>query len=294
MVVVQLLGGLGNQMFQYAFGLHLAIKNDSVIKIDTSFLDNPVIIKNFTKRKYGLGIFNISSEILYTEDFPAYSSKHSIKSIPHRIMHVAKVLFKGFKYCKEKKFEFDEAFLLKKGNLYLDGYWQSFKYFEDIKSVISSEFTFKVDLDISLLSIVEKIKNTNSICLHIRRKDYLLDKLLTVDNLDYINSGIKKMIESLDNPCFYIFSDDITWCEQNIKLKYPIEFVSKYTLQFGGETDLQLMIECKHFIIANSSFSWWAAWLSKNENKIVIAPQKWFENSKINSKDLIPSNWISL
>ena len=179
-------------------------------------------------------------------------------------------------------------------NIYLDGYWQNEKYFNDIEKVILKEFTLKNEFLIKNKKLKETIKNTNSISIHIRRSDYIKNKKTNeihgVCTTDYYQKAIKKIIENNNNIHIFVFSDDILWAKNNLKFNFPISFI------VGNKDyeDLILMSLCKHNIIANSSFSWWGAWLNKNPKKIVIAPQRWFNNLNKNKQNPIPQKWIRM
>ncbi|MCK4744844.1 alpha-1,2-fucosyltransferase, partial [Candidatus Parcubacteria bacterium] len=195
---------------------------------------------------------------------------------------------------KEQHSHFDSKILKLIGNIYLDGYWQSEKYFKNIENSIRKEFTLKNDLQLKAKKLLRKIKNTESISIHIRRNDYISHKPANqyhgVCHLSYYKKAINVIIKKIDDPHFFVFSDDIDWCKKNLKIKFPTIFVE------GNKDyeDLILMSKCKHNIIANSTFSWWGAWLNNNPNKIVIAPKKWFRKKSINTKDLIPKTWIKI
>jgi Glycosyl transferase family 11 len=178
----------------------------------------------------------------------------------------------------------------------LDGYWQSEKYFIDCSKLIRKDFTFKNELDSYNLKLKSKIDKTNSVSIHIRRGDYVnnLNTNAThgLCSIDYYIKAVNYITERIESPYFFVFSDDIEWAKKNIMLNFPCQFIS-HNIGSKSYLDMQLMSLCKHNVIANSSFSWWGAWLNSNDNKIVIAPRKWFAvNTDI--CDLIPSNWISL
>ncbi|MFH0972649.1 MAG: alpha-1,2-fucosyltransferase, partial [Patescibacteria group bacterium] len=181
-----------------------------------------------------------------------------------------------------------------KDDIFLDGYWQTEKYFKDIEDIIRSEFTLKTEYSNLNPELIAKISSCNSVSMHIRRGDYITNQNTNefhgICFLDYYKKAINLIAEKFPNPTIFIFSDDLKWCKENIKIKYPIVFVK------GNKNyeDLIMMSKCSHNIIANSSFSWWGAWLNNNPNKIVIAPQKWLNNPNINYSDIIPSTWIKI
>jgi hypothetical protein len=276
MIITRLAGGLGNQMFQYAFARALSIKYNTNLKIDLSFLKNRNMGPNFTYRNYELDIFNV------VEDFNSTFENCIRFDEPH--LNYSKEIVDNINRQIDK-------------DIMIDGYWQSVKYFEESKSVIKSDFTFKSLVDNSSVDkiklMLDDIRSTNSVMLNIRRTDFLNNDFHGVMGLDYINKSTELLESKIDNPKYFIFSDDIEWCEENIKLNNMVIVDHSYK---GDRFSyyLQLMKECKNFIIPNSSFAWWSAWLSDSPNKIVIAPKKWLTNESINTSDLIPSDWIRI
>jgi len=285
MIIIKLNGGLGNQLFQYSLGRKLSIKNNDVFKLDLSDFtkDNP--------RSYGLGKFNI------IENFASDKDINKIKK-----SGVWKLVDKLKPYCKRsvikyKGYDFDPNILKLSGNFYLDGYWQSEKYFQDIKNIIRKEVTLKNPIENKYADLISQIKNTNSVSIHIRRGDYITNKKFSkVYNLldeKYYQKAVKFIAEKINDPFFFIFSDDINWVKQNLNIPYPKIFVSGEN-EIKNYEELILMSLCKHNIIANSSFSWWGAWLNQNPSKIVISPDKWFNDKISDAKDLIPPEWIRI
>ena len=276
MIITRLAGGLGNQMFQYAFARSLSIKYNTNLKIDLSFLKNRNMGPNFTYRNYELDIFNV------VEDFNSTFENCIRFDEPH--LNYSKEIVDNINRQIDK-------------DIMIDGYWQSVKYFEESKSVIKSDFTFKSLVDDSSVDkiklMLDDIRSTNSVMLNIRRTDFLNNDFHGVMGLEYINKSTELLESKIDNPKYFIFSDDIEWCKENIKLNNMVIVDHSYK---GDRFSyyLQLMKECKNFIIPNSSFAWWSAWLSDSPNKIVIAPKKWFTNESINTSDLIPSDWIRI
>jgi hypothetical protein len=176
----------------------------------------------------------------------------------------------------------------------IDGYWQTENYLIDIKDTILNDFQLKLPLRNELKEIALKISDSNSVSIHIRRGDYAQDKKTNAHHgtcsLEYYQEAIKLITEKIQNPIFYIFSDDIEWVKENLKINYP-----KYHVEGNkGFEDMELMKNCKHNIIANSSFSWWAAWLNTNKEKIIIAPKNWLNNPKFDTSDVVPNSWIKI
>jgi hypothetical protein len=269
MIISKLIGGLGNQFFQYAAARYLAEINAVELKLDLSEF------KSYKLHKYSLKYFNIIEKI---------ASQKDLKKVKH---------------VNEKYFHYDKNFKKNGKNTLLKGYWQSEKYFNEISSIIKNDFKIKSKLKGRNLSVSKKIADCNSVSLHIRRKDYkpnsYKDQIFDLLNEDYYRAAISNLSKKEKNLFFFIFSDDHKWVKNNIKLDYPFINVDHNTAATNYE-DLRLMSLCKHNIIGNSTFSWWGAWLNGNKNKSIYAPKKWFnKNAKnLNSKDIIPKKWIRI
>lgn len=294
MICVQLNGGLGNQMFQYAFGKTLATKYKTELILDTSRLINNKT--GITYRSLELDIFKINLQ---------EASKNDIKRLKPLFYRIANVLaFKaGYlgiqtsKYFIEKGFSFNSSIYKIGKDCFLTGYWQSYRYFENIESLIREEFKFPQVFDKDNHRLT-KIEHENSISLHVRRTDFVNNKYHDIHgtcSIEYYEKAAEYIANKVSRPCFFIFSDDIEWARANLNLNYPCEFVSG---NIGKQSyiDMQLMSLCKHNIIANSSFSWWGAWLNQNPNKVVVAPRQWFADETRNSqtKDLMPETWLRI
>lgn len=280
MVIVKLIGGLGNQMFQYAIGRHLAYKNQTKLKLDISGF------KTYRLRKYELGCFDTVEEFANNTEIKIFNLKRRFN-----------IFFKNknILYTEKEKCKFNPEVLKCKENIYLKGSWQSEKYFKDIEAIIRGEFTVKTPQTGKNKEIARQISSyKSSVSLHIRRGDYVFslhtNQFHGTCTLDYYYRCVKYLARKVTNPHFFIFSDDPKWARNNLKLSYPITFVDHNGPDKSYE-DLRLMSQCKHHIIANSSFSWWGAWLAKN--KIILAPKKWF-NINLKTPDLLPDNWIKI
>ena len=283
MIIIKLAGGLGNQLFQYSLGRHLAKNQQTILKMDISNF------KNDTLRDYALGVFKIKEIFATTEEINSFKKKGLGKKFNSFLPYPLKY------YIQENESAFEKKIFTTKNNIYIDGYWQSEKYFKAIENDIRQEITLKEPLGEKCLEIVKKITETNSISIHIRHGDYLNDKLSKIFEIcspEYYTQAISLMAKKIEQPYFFIFSDDIAWAEKNLKTNFPIEYVSKN--KFEDYKELVLMGMCKHNIIANSSFSWWGAWLNNNHQKIVIAPKTWFKDPAKIIKDIIPDSWIKL
>lgn len=179
---------------------------------------------------------------------------------------------------------------------YLVGYWQSEKYFRDKASVIRADFTFKTSLTNRNAELAEQIEHVNAVSLHVRRGDYANNQKTNATHglcsLDYYRGAVRYVSNRLEQPYFFIFSDDMAWVKENLKMDVHHLFV-EHNHGLESYNDMRLMSLCRHHIIANSSFSWWGAWLNPSLEKIVVAPKKWFANDT-NVADLFPPGWVIL
>jgi hypothetical protein len=285
MVRVNIYGGLGNQMFQYAFGKSLAISKKADLSIDSSIFDN------YELRNFQLDKFNVDYKRLPVNKMSVYNISNKYK------LHTLKILDKYLRVIPKMFFEkklwvFDDSVFNSESFLFV-GYWQSFKYFENIRDVLLKEFTLRYSLETTNLDVLYRIQSSNSVSLHIRRGDYVVKKSKQQSDvcpIGYYEEAIKIINNKIINPCFFIFSDDIEWVKLNLNVEFlNCEFV--YDNGNNPECDLELMKNCQNNIIANSTFSWWGAWLNNNIDKTVIVPKIWMYGLPV-SKDLVPTDWI--
>lgn len=292
MITIRLKGGMGNQMFQYAFAKGLAKTLNTDVKIDCSLLLDRSRGKDYIYRNYDLSIFNVEENFSIQPSF--LRTIYKLKFSKLRKFITSQVA-KGKVIENEKYFHTDENLIINPtDNAIYDGWWQSVRYFDNVKEELKNDFSFKTTTLPESKELYNRIQNTNSICLNVRRTDFLTNPELNSTNLDYFLRAAKKMGELVNNPHFYIFSDDTKWCEENILLDYPVEVIqhTHKGAKFGNY--MQLMITCKHFIIPNSSYAWWAVWLNTNEDKHIIAPKNWFNEGDYDTKGLVPTNWIRM
>lgn len=289
MIIINITGGLGNQLFQYAFGRALSIKNKCQLKLDISSY------QNYEWHDYSLRPFSIR------ENFADKSDCELLKG--EKFSFVRKIKQKIFNnkkfYYSEKDLRFNEKYKNLANPAYISGYWQSEKYFKQVEKIIRNEFKIVIPPSKPNQNLIKKIEKENAISLHIRRGNYAnikhVNKVHGTSPLSYYNDAIKVLIPKIPDPVFYIFSDDIEWAKKNLIINNETVFVD-----FNNSTtdfeDMRLMSMCKHHIIANSTFSWWGAWLNDSKSKIVIAPKIWFNDVNMNNQtaNLIPSNWIRM
>jgi hypothetical protein len=282
MTVVFLTGGMGNQMFQYACGRCLATKRGDELILFVGALRQPQ-----ARYKYSLTALNIAPR--------AETNLHFLRSSD--VLWVATQIDSRF----------NQAILCADApNVALRGYWESEQYFSEIKEIIRREFTFRGGTPLSQADLAQDIGSSESVCVHVRRADILRpDDPKGFVGVEYYEAAFRYMACRLERPKFFVFSDDIRWCRENLNIPFPHCFRTRLAGETGPAEgdDLRLMSQCKNFIIANSTFSWWAAWLGSAPNKMVVAPRRWFVQEGLwhtrivqsfRSDDLIPTGWIRL
>jgi len=294
-IVVNLKGGLGNQMFQYAFGLALAQKHGVPLKFDLRFLRDPTPRKNLIRRNYDLDIFSIPALQATAEDLDGVGLGLGNLVLQRWWLRIYASIPGQSRVLLERRFSFDENNLRVGPDAYLDGYWQSEKYFKTVEELVREQFTIKGAHTDEAGKLMRRIAGEQSVCVNVRRGDLVNDRRLGGLDAEYFRQAVQELANRIgsDFNC-YIFSDDIEWCRQNLRFTQVRHFVGH---EFAGpkfSTYLSLMRACKHFIIPNSTFAWWAAWLAENEQKIVIGPKRWFRDPAVDASDLIPENWLTV
>lgn len=280
MITVKLIGGLGNQLFQYAAGRSLAEKNGVPLLLDASYYAGQEL------RECCLDRFQISGAIATASDLRAW------RSPLQRLRMRAFGSLPG--YVKESGTAFQDISAVR-SPAYLDGYWQSEKYFANIAPIIRREFSLRDPLSPEAARVAADISRDSSVSLHVRRGDYVTNEKARKNHgllpLEYYENAIARMSEAVSSPRFFVFSDDIAWARQNLPNASSMTFVEGIPQNYEEQA---LMSMAKHNIIANSTFGWWGAWLNANPNKIVIAPKKWFGDPSRDSSDVAPPSWITL
>jgi len=274
MIVAKLYGGLGNQMFQYAAGIALAKKLKTRLYLNLQWFEEVAANPGLTLRIYELDGFGIEP-----------TSMNPYDKIASRL--------KPPEVFKESSLDFNPAFKDLSGNIILDGYWQSYKYFESYRDIVLGAFKFPDRISKQNRELLDDISRSESVSVHVRRGDYNTKVGRNYHGLipmGYYKQALSKIGPAIKNPSLFIFSDDIEWCKKNIKFGLPITFIDSNGPNSGVE-DMRLMSACKHNIIANSSFSWWAAWLNQNPQKKVFAPKRWFVSIEANLDDRAPKDW---
>ncbi|PKL19088.1 MAG: hypothetical protein CVV49_02475 [Spirochaetae bacterium HGW-Spirochaetae-5] len=303
-VIVKISGGLGNQLFQYSIGRMLSIKNGAPLYLDISFFKND----KFYDRIFLLEQFNIKADSIFSE---AYEQK-GINLINRFIKYykkIEKTLNKFNKHFVDEPFfledEYSSHLNYLSGNPYnkflnkifynkykyivLNGYWQSEKYFKSIEHIIRDDLEIIQPIPLEKKTIESNLRSTNSVCIGVRQ---YTDSPASANHfkldVNYYNKAMDDISKKIDSPKFYVFTLEKDWVKDNIT-GYPLTIIEPSITNETAYIDLYLMTQCKHFIIANSTFHWWGAWLADNDNKIVIAPSKGWGN-----ECAIPDVWIKI
>lgn len=291
MIITKLKGGIGNQMFQYAAGLSLSKKLNTKHKLDLTGYTEKAVNSRDTFRFFELDFLEITSE---------EASKEEINKIKYRYKNFSRFLNPINSFLNDRKFfDYPIQFFLQTKDLYLDSYFQSERFFRQHRKEILSEFSLKKQLMTNdFKEIFHQInQEQDNLSIHFRRGDYVKNKYANkyhgVLDLQYYNYAIKQIASRKKINTIYVFSDDVDWVKKNFLLKDK-EMVYISERGFNGPQEIILMSACKNNILANSSFSWWGAWLNKNEDKLVIAPKKWVLNNSRVNKDIIPKSWIKI
>ncbi len=282
MIQAYIYGGLGNQLFQYATAKSLSILNKSNLYLCLDWFYQDFDSTTTTRREFDLGNFKIS-----------YGNTRDL--IPRIYSKIYKPLF----YKEKSPFDFDSDLTsLRKPNLWIDGYWSNFRYFDNIRDILIDEIQ-PVSINKANESLLEEIRQVNSVSLHVRRGDYVSNDLFITLDGSYYDKAIEYIKKRTENPVFFIFSDDIEYCKKEFQgCEFHIVDLNK-----GKDSylDLFLMSQCSHNIIANSTFSWWGAYLNNNNDKNVIAPKLRYKEDHvlfegINRKDPLnnnnPASWV--
>jgi len=279
-------------MFQYAAGRALSLLGNAKLSLDIAPYEKYQLHNGYELDR----VFSIQAKKVSKDELREFIGWGGF--LLNKLLvagNFNKGLFES-KYFREPSFSHYHDFNSLGSNIYLDGYWQSEKYFQKFEGEIRRDFQFKRIEDCINLQHLKSIESNNSVSIHVRRGDYLSGK----DNQEkyhaltknYYKIAMSYINERVINPHYYIFSDDIKWAIENLDLKYPHTFISNNNAEQSC-IDMHLMSCCKHNITANSSFSWWGAWLNPNHQKIVIAPNLWFRD-KTNTIDLIPEKWVRI
>ena len=299
MVVVQITGGLGNQLFMYAAGRRLSLHHRTPLKLDIA------PFQAYPLRSYLLDRFDIAQDFATSEEVTALKSRALAQTQKERTRYrgIRSMLNWRARAGRSAVFNADDSLagtylaeiLSTPRDVYLQGYWQSERYFKPIEKVIRSDLRFSDELRGENLALAQDIASAEAVSLHIRRGDYAsnphLSQLFGLLPLEYYHRASQTIAATLPAARFFVYSDDPDWAKDHLRLGRPATFVS-HNGPAAPHEDLRLMSLCKHHIVANSSLSWWGAWLCENPSKIVVAPAQWF--AQVPMPDLVPASWLRL
>lgn len=292
MIISNLIGGLGNQMFQYAAARALSIDLDTKLMLDASDFVGYQLHQGFELER----VFEIPVTIATDADLDdllgwqkSKLARRLLRKLPFKLLCSKHLIIEPtFRYWPGIKSVADKSYLM--------GYWQSELYFAHHAATIRDDFSFKSQLSAKNAEFALHIQRVNSVSLHIRRGDYVSDvktsSTIGLCSPEYYKNAIAEICERVSHPEFFIFSDDMEWVKNNFRMDFPVHYVDHNT-GLQSYNDMRLMSLCKHHIIANSSFSWWGAWLNPDAQKVVYAPKNWFANGT-DAADLIPTNWVRI
>lgn len=293
MIIVNVIGGLGNQMFQYAAGRALTIARGLPLRLDIAGFDGYGLHQGFELQR----VFNCEMTIASDENVRTILGWRAAPAVRRILARPGLAGLRGPRFIVEPYFHYWRDIRDVPATAYLQGYWQSEKYFADAAVVLRSDFAFRQSLSEANAAWAERIARCMAVSLHVRRGDYVSDPktrgILGPCSPDYYRSALRYVAERVATPEFFVFSDDIAWARDNLDIGFPRHYIDHNR---GAESynDMRLMSLCRHHILANSSFSWWGAWLNPRADKIVVAPERWFAGDERRADDLIPQGWVTL
>lgn len=293
-LVVKINGGLGNQLFQYAAGRTLADQLGTELHLDLSFFDLPP--GRHTARPFELDRFHTRYWRATPEQLNSYTALREY-TWTRRTARLFPWLFSRQRFGEKQLFKFDPEVARIRKSTYLDGHWQSERYFADHAEAIRSDLRFRDAPSERNRELLRSMKGMVPVSLHVRRGDYVTSTDANATHgtcgIEYYVDAMQRVLSLAPESVFHVFSDDMDWARANLPRLAPMVFVD-HNSGTDDHFDLLLMSACKHHIIANSSFSWWGAWLNPNPEKLVIAPVRWFRDPAIDTSDLIPAEWTRL
>lgn len=286
MIVSVISDGFGNQLFQYACGRMLAEKFQTSLRLEVgSFASNPL-------RKYELGHLNVEERFISAKQVARLTGDRGTPRSVLATLLNRRGASEPYTYLKQPDHHYFTGITAATANTVLRGYWQSEKYFRKAAPTIRREFTLKEGLQGPNKDLAAKMSHPSSVSVHFRRTDYLTVNYLSVCGIDYYQRAIAHIQARVSDPRLFVFADDLEWVRQHVDFGLPTTYVDNNR---GDDSykDLFLMSRCSHNIMANSTFSWWGAWLNDNPEKIVIGPDKWL-GPTMYDRDVMPDAWVRL
>lgn len=292
MIITHTIGGLGNQMFQYAMGRSRSLACGTTLRLDVSDFAGYGLHQGFELGR----VFGCDFQLASKQEVRALLGWRGHRLCRRVLMHRIAAPLRGTRFIVEPHFDYWAGISASPAHCYFAGYWQSEKYFRDHENVIRADFSFRESLDGPNAGWASRIGHSMAVSLHVRRGDYAANpRTLAVHglcSLDYYRLAVDFIASRVAAPEFFVFSDDISWARAHLDIGFPCHYLD-HNKGPASHTDMRLMSLCSHHIIANSSFSWWGAWLNPVPGKIVIAPRRWFADGRAVC-DLIPEGWVTL
>lgn len=288
MIIIRIYEGLGNQLFQYAYAKALSLSTKQPVLLDIRETGKHKSEVNLTYREYSLNHYKISLPVCSNVQhfYPFLNKSDELLEI---IQKLSVKSYLPYKFFRESTSEYQQNLANIKGNWYLQGWFQDSRYFQGYEQIIKKEIRPRKGIKISS-DLKRILQEENTVSVHIRRGDY--KRLSNILPIQYYYNAMKHVRDLVDNPFWVVFSDEIEWVKENIKFENRSYFLDKRE-NLKDYEELMVMRCCKNHIIANSTFSWWGAWLGKNENKVVVAPDRWGLGQICNyGKNILPSDWI--
>lgn len=296
MIVVKLLGGLGNQLFQYSLGWRLARRAGAELRFDLRDLKHyGRSVRDGTLREYGLDVFGIDVAEPTVADLGQYWLTHSNRHVRYLLASLrSRLPVRAHRVIIDRDGAFRPGVLAIEDDAYLDGYWQSERYFVDCADALRAQLEVRAPLNEAAMRRAAEIAACNAVCVHVRRTDFVGNPLHDVCDVHYFRRAVLYMQERYADARFFVFSDDIAWCRDHLDLGVPLVFVEEASAGWKASGHLKLMTSCRHFVISNSSFGWWAAWLAPYAGKSIVAPRIWLLDPRYDTRHVVPRSWTRL
>lgn len=293
MIISKIIGGLGNQMFQYAAARALSVTHRVPLRLDISGFESYALHQGFELER----VFNGRFDLVKPTEMRSVLGWQNVKAVRRILLRPSFRNLKKNRFLIEPHFHFWPGIHAVVDPCYLIGYWQSERYFSEIADLIRADFTFRQPVASCNAELIKQIRSVSAVSLHVRRGDYAKNQKTTAKHgllsIKYYTAAINRISEEVETPHYFVFSDDLDWVRRHLDIPQPATYVSHNQ---GAESynDMRLMSLCEHHIIANSTFSWWGAWLNPSDDKVVVGPRRWFTESSRDTSDLYCANWVVL
>jgi hypothetical protein len=289
MPIIKIFQGLGNQFFQYALARSLEERHQISCRLDVSWFK-----ENSKHRAFGLDRFNTKYVVASEEEI--YNVKNGIFADRLRNFFFQRTLYLKPYYKQPYFLEnlriYDPNIVKINSRTYVEGYFSSELFFKEIRTILVKELTLRAQPNQRNKELMSRMADEPSVCLSVRRGDFVNHPLHDVCGLDYFQEGIAYFKKLLKDPVFYIFSDDNEWVRDHLKISEKHHFITHNYPDYYE--DFRLMQCCKHHLIPNSTFSWWAAWISNHPEKKVVAPKIWLKTDEIDYSYFLPDEWVKI